>query len=46
MFGIIEKLVPFEKMYFLHKGEILNGIEQEETYGNEAIERYYLIENE
>ena len=46
MFGIIEKLVPFEKMYFLHKGEVLNGIEQEETYGTEAIERYHLIENE
>ena len=45
MFGIIEKLVPFEKMYFLHKGEIKEGKEQETTYGDDAIERYDLSEN-
>lgn len=45
MYGIIEKLVPYEKMYFLHQGEIKNGQEQDATYGEDAIERYDLDEN-
>lgn len=44
MFGVIEKLVPLEKMYFKHLGEIKNGEKQEISYGDEAIERYDLIE--
>lgn len=46
MYGIVEKMVPFEKMYFQHKGEVLKGIEQEAAYGDEAIERYDLAEKE
>ena len=28
MFAVIQKMVPFEKMYFLHQGEIVNGEKQ------------------
>lgn len=45
MYAVIEKLVPYEKMYFKHSGEILNGEKQGFTYGNDAIERYDLMEN-
>lgn len=46
MFAVIEKLVPYEKMYFLHKGEFKDGVKQTETYGEDAIERYDLVEND
>ena len=39
MFGIIEKMIPFEKMYFKHLGEIKKGVKQEETYCTVATER-------
>lgn len=42
MFATIEKMIPFEKMYFLHKGEVKNGVEQEQIYGENAIENYDL----
>ena len=44
MFATIEKMVPYEKMYFLHKGEFKNGEEQAENYGENAIENYDLSE--
>ena len=44
MFGIIENLVPLKKMYFKHLGEIKNGEKQEISYGDEAIERYDLLQ--
>lgn len=44
MFGIVEENIPFEKMYFKHFGEVKNGENQEKTYGDEAIERYDLKE--
>lgn len=44
MFGMVEKVVPYEKMYFLHKGDVKEGEKQAETYGDEAIERYDLTE--
>ena len=46
MFGIVEKVIPFEKIYFLHKGEVVSGEKQGETYGSEAIERYDLVEKD
>lgn len=45
MFGVVEEVVPFEKMYFLHKGEIQNGEKQAETYDENAVERYDLVES-
>lgn len=44
MFATIENMVPYEKMYFLHKGEFKNGEEQAENYGENAIENYDLSE--
>lgn len=44
MYGIIENLVPYEKMYFRHLGEVKEGAEQDPTYGDDAIERYDLVE--
>ncbi|WP_297984264.1 SRPBCC domain-containing protein [uncultured Chryseobacterium sp.] len=44
MFATIEKMVPYEKMYFLHKGDYKNGVEQTENYGENAIENYDLSE--
>ena len=46
MYAIIEKLVPNEKMYFLHLGEYKNGEKQEGTFGEDAIEQYDLVEKE
>lgn len=46
MYAIIEKLVPFEKMYFLHQGEYTNGEKQPGTFGEEAIEQYDLAEKD
>lgn len=44
MYGIIEKLIPGEKMYFKHLGDIKDGEKQEVSYGEEAIEKYDLKE--
>ena len=44
MYAKIEKLVPNEKMYFLHLGEYKDGEKQEGTFGEEAIEQYDLVE--
>lgn len=46
MYAKIEKLVPNEKMYFLHLGEYKDGEKQEGTFGEEAIEQYDLVEKE
>ena len=46
MYAVIEKMLPFQKMYFLHKGEYKNGEKQVGTFGDEAIERYDLLEND
>ena len=44
MYAKIEKLIPNEKMYFLHLGEYKDGEKQEGTFGEEAIEQYDLVE--
>lgn len=44
MYGVVEKNVPNEKMYFRHRGEIQKSEKQPETYGEEAIEQYDLVE--
>ena len=46
MFGIVVQNIPFEKMYFLHKGELKNGQEQKEVYDENAIENYDLSEKD
>ncbi len=46
MFAKIVQLIPNEKIYFLHQGEIVDGLCQEATYGNDVIENYDLVETE
>ena len=46
MYAVIEQLVPYEKMYFLHRGEIKDGVKQEASGWDDAIERYDLIEKD
>lgn len=46
MYAKIEKLVPNEKMYFLHLGEYKDGEKQEGTFGEDAIEQYDLVEKD
>lgn len=45
MFSKIVKLVPNEEIIFLHLGEIYNGVEAPQNWGD-ATERYILTENE
>ena len=46
LFGIVEKLVPYKTMHFKHFGEVLDGISQDITFGDEGIENYDLEEIE
>ena len=46
MYAKIEKLIPNEKMYFLHLGEYKDGEKQEGTFGEDAIEQYDLVEKD
>lgn len=46
MFAKIVELIPNEKIYFLHQGEIVDGVLQDPTYAEEAIENYDLVETE
>lgn len=46
LFAMVEKVIPFRAMYFLHFGLILDGISQEKTFKDGAIEQYDLYENE
>ena len=46
MFAKIIELIPNEKIYFLHQGEIVDGVLQEATYADDAIENYDLVEKE
>lgn len=44
MWGKVAKMIPNEKIHFLHKGEVKKGENQAATYGDEAIENYELTE--
>ena len=44
VWGEIVEMIPNEKMYFLHKGEVHKGINQPAAYGDDAIENYELKE--
>ena len=46
MYAKIEKLIPNEKMYFLHLGDYKDGEKQEGTFGEDAIEQYDLVEKD
>lgn len=44
VWGEIAEMIPYKKMYFLHKGEVLKGENQPVTYDSDAIENYDLEE--
>lgn len=46
LFGIVEKVEPFTAMHFKHFGEVIDGVSQEKTFGDNAIEYYDLLETE
>ena len=46
MYAIVEKMIPNQTMHFRHYGEVLDGIPQGDTYGENAIEYYDLYESE
>jgi fatty acid-binding protein DegV len=45
MYSRVEKVIPNEEIKFLHLGEIYEGIEVAQDWG-EATEAYFLEENE
>ncbi|MDN3607974.1 SRPBCC domain-containing protein [Kaistella yonginensis] len=46
MFTLVEQVIPFKSMHFKHFGEVIEGINQAKTYGDEAIEQYDLVETD
>ncbi len=46
VWGEIVEMIPNEKMYFLHKGEVHKGENQPATYGEDAVENYDLYEKD
>ena len=46
MFAVVEKMTPLKSMHFKHYGEVLDGVRQERTYDENAIEQYDLTETE
>lgn len=44
IFAVVEKMTPLKSMHFKHYGEVLDGVRQEKTYDENAIEQYDLTE--
>lgn len=44
LFAMVEKMVPFESMHFVHFGLILDGVREQKTFKDGAIEYYDLHE--
>lgn len=46
LFAVVEKVIPFQSMHFTHFGLVIDGISQEKTFGEDAIEQYELSESQ
>lgn len=46
LFAMVEKVIPFQSMHFLHFGLIIDNISQEKTFKDDSIEQYDLYEIE
>ncbi|QBO59134.1 SRPBCC family protein [Chryseobacterium salivictor] len=46
LFAVVEKVIPFQSMHFLHFGLVLDGISQGKTFSENSIEYYDLYETE
>lgn len=44
LFAMVEKIIPFQSMHFLHFGLIIDNISQEKTFKDDSIEQYDLYE--
>ena len=44
LFAMVEKVISFESMHFLHFGLIIDGVSQEKTFDAGATEHYDLYE--
>lgn len=44
LFAVVEKVIPFQSMHFLHFGLVLNGISERKTFSENSIEYYDLYE--
>ena len=44
VWGEITEMIPNERMYFTHKGEVHKGVNQPKTYGEDSVENYDLTE--
>lgn len=46
LFAMVEKVIPFQSMHFVHFGFVIDGISQDKTFAEESIEYYDLYESE
>lgn len=46
LFAKVEKVIPFQSMHFVHFGLVLDGVSQQKTFEEGAIEQYDLYESE
>ncbi|MGA9212775.1 SRPBCC domain-containing protein [Kaistella sp.] len=46
IFAMVQKVIPFKSMHFVHFGLVLDGISQGKTFAENAIEYYDLYEIE
>ncbi|WHF52272.1 SRPBCC domain-containing protein [Chryseobacterium gotjawalense] len=46
LFAVVEKVIPFQSMHFVHFGLVLDGISQGKTFSENSIEYYDLYETE
>lgn len=46
LFAVVEKVIPFQSMHFMHFGLVLDGVSQDKTFQDDSIEYYDLLEIE
>lgn len=46
LFAVVEKVIPFQSIHFMHFGLVLDGVSQDKTFQDDSIEYYDLLEIE
>ena len=46
LFAVVEKIIPYQAMYFRHFGFVLDGKMEQKSFADESIEYYDLFESE
>lgn len=44
LFAVVNKVIPFQAMHFMHFGLVLDGFSQPSTFPDNSIEQYDLLE--